>query len=80
MQKISSNMLFVISYWHQTASKCLSLRAIIFDLDNKRFIWSRGMYSVFELDLKTDVKPEIYSQYAAEDSRLIWRLNQVQTR
>lgn len=80
MQKISSNMLFVISYWPPDGFKVLSLRANIFDLDNTQFIWSRGMYSLFELDLKTDVKPEIYSQYAAEDSRLIWRLNQVQTR
>lgn len=36
-----------------------------------KFTWSKGMYRLFELDLKTKVTPEIFLQYAAKESDLI---------
>jgi PAS domain S-box-containing protein len=40
-----------------------------FDLLKKTFIWSDGMYRLFDLELGQEIRPEIYLEYATEKGR-----------
>lgn len=44
-----------------------------FNSFNGQLTWSKGMYCVFELPFETEVKPEIYLQYAVKSSRSVAR-------
>ncbi|MDB5111012.1 MAG: hypothetical protein JWR67_2126, partial [Mucilaginibacter sp.] len=41
-----------------------------YDLQTKNFIWSAGMYKIFELKKGQKVHPRIYQQYATEKSKI----------
>jgi signal transduction histidine kinase len=40
-----------------------------YDCLTHQFTWSKGMYRLFDTDLKTDVTPETFVQHAAEDNK-----------
>lgn len=41
-----------------------------YDLLNKKFCWSHGMYTLFDLKENVKVSPEIYLEYATDKSKL----------
>jgi two-component system NarL family sensor kinase len=40
-----------------------------YDFLTHQFTWSKGTYKLFGMDMKADVKPETFLQYAAEDNK-----------